>query len=437
MTPYFILSPTARIRNPEYFIHGKHCVVDDFCYISTRIKLGDYFHIAANCSIAGGTNNTFRTGSFGSLASGVKVYCSSDDFTNDIATILPKEYGNIKNNVINGDVILGDYVTIGANSVILPGVSIPEGTTIGALSLITKNTVLEPWSVYAGIGNQVKKVGIRNKDNIIQQFIKIKVLEAENQVIPDVSIIQNKIIEKFKLNNRIDYFKDIDWIEKLIPYNTHLLEVGKKYKYYNSNYKLEKQEVSYWFNPNEIKNIPISDYYPFTDKKVSTNPSYKLILYAPNYLNLFLCNLLYADNKNIIIEDVGCGDGKLFYYLAHSGFHNFHGIDNFSECSYELFKDNFKSIQIDIPFNKFEEIEPVIYNNSSAPRAKSRYTRSMELLTYYWNSGQYVCEKHISFLNSMGFVYLCHDKDNLSIAFCRKDKYNEFIQKLIQYRIEI
>jgi carbonic anhydrase/acetyltransferase-like protein (isoleucine patch superfamily) len=37
---------------------------------------------------------------------------------------------------------------VGAGSVILPGCSIGEGTTVGALSLV--NRKLDPWMIYAG-----------------------------------------------------------------------------------------------------------------------------------------------------------------------------------------------------------------------------------------------------------------------------------------------
>lgn len=46
------------------------------------------------------------------------------------------------------------------NSIVLPGVSLAEGTSVGALSVVRKNT--EPWSVY--LGNPAKKIKNRKKD---------------------------------------------------------------------------------------------------------------------------------------------------------------------------------------------------------------------------------------------------------------------------------
>jgi galactoside O-acetyltransferase len=40
-------------------------------------------------------------------------------------------------------------VIVGAGSVVLPGVTLAEGTAVGAMSLVTRST--EPWSVYHGV----------------------------------------------------------------------------------------------------------------------------------------------------------------------------------------------------------------------------------------------------------------------------------------------
>ena len=44
--------------------------------------------------------------------------------------------------------MIGRHVVVGAGSVILPGCSIGEGTTVGALSLV--NRPLDPWMIYVG-----------------------------------------------------------------------------------------------------------------------------------------------------------------------------------------------------------------------------------------------------------------------------------------------
>ena len=146
-----IISSQTRIRHPEHVEIGNYSIIDDFCYLSTRVRVGISSHIASGCSIAGGLKYLFTLGDFSSLSSGVKVWCVSDDFTNDIACILPAGVGPIKQRSIEGDVIFDHYTAVGSNSVVMPRNHIPEGTVIGALSFVPPEFRFEPWSVYAGV----------------------------------------------------------------------------------------------------------------------------------------------------------------------------------------------------------------------------------------------------------------------------------------------
>ena len=170
-----IVSQNIRVRHPEHFSVGEHSIVDDFCYFSTRVQIGEFSHIASGCSVAGGVARLFQLGSYCSLSSGVKVWCTSDDFVNDIVAIFPpwiEEAGPIKEHLITGDVSMADFTAVGANSVIMPLNRIPEGTVIGSLSFVPSNFDLEPWSVYAG--TPVRFIKRRNKEGVMRQFSTIQ-----------------------------------------------------------------------------------------------------------------------------------------------------------------------------------------------------------------------------------------------------------------------
>jgi acetyltransferase-like isoleucine patch superfamily enzyme len=162
-----IVSPTVRIRHPEHFEVGDYSIVDDFSYFSTRVRIGVCSHIASGCSVAGGAARLFTLGNFCSLSSGVKIWCSSDDFVNDIVAIIPEGVGPIKQHLIEGDVTLADCTAVGSNSVVMPGNDVPEGSVIGALSFVPARFRFEPWSVYAGV--PVRLVGRRNRDAVTAQ----------------------------------------------------------------------------------------------------------------------------------------------------------------------------------------------------------------------------------------------------------------------------
>lgn len=167
-----IVSPQSRIRHPEYFEIGDDSIVDDFCYISTRVRIGRCSHIAAGCSIAGGPDRQFVLGDFCSLSAGVRIWCTSDDFANDLVTILPDGAGSIKAHLIVGDVTFGNCTAAGSNAVVMPDNHVPEGTVIGALSFVPPRFAFEPWSVYAGV--PVRRVGARNRQAVEAQAAALR-----------------------------------------------------------------------------------------------------------------------------------------------------------------------------------------------------------------------------------------------------------------------
>jgi acetyltransferase-like isoleucine patch superfamily enzyme len=166
-----IISANIRVRHPEHFVVGEGSIVDDFCYFSSKVAIGRCSHIASGCSVAGGLERQFTLGDYSSLSSGVKVWCTSDDFVNDVVTILPEGLDHLKQHLISSDVSLGDYTGIGANSVIMPGNDIPVGTVIGALSFVPPSFRFEPWSVYAGI--PIRYLRPRSRENVLSQAARI------------------------------------------------------------------------------------------------------------------------------------------------------------------------------------------------------------------------------------------------------------------------
>jgi len=162
-----IISPNIRVRHPEAWVVGDGSIVDDFCYFSTKVRIGRFAHIASGCSVAGGGAYTFTLGDYSSLSSGVKIWCASDDFVNDVVAILPPEWGAIKEHLITGDVTCEPLTAVGANSVVMPRNRIPEGTVIGALSFVPPAFAFEPWSVYAGV--PIRFIGPRNRESVLRQ----------------------------------------------------------------------------------------------------------------------------------------------------------------------------------------------------------------------------------------------------------------------------
>lgn len=158
------ISDKAAIYNYDQIEIGDNSRIDDFCVISGKIKIGRNVHITPTCLVAGGIKGIVFE-DFTTLAYGVKVFTQSDDYSGEtmMNSTVPKEY---KNEFMK-EVIIKKQSIVGAGSIIMPGVILEEGTTIGAMSLVLKSTT--PWGIYFGIP------AIRKKDR------KKDLLELEKQ----------------------------------------------------------------------------------------------------------------------------------------------------------------------------------------------------------------------------------------------------------------
>lgn len=166
------ISDKAAIYNHDQIEIGDNSRIDDFCVISGKIKIGQNVHIAPFCLLAGGEPG-IELHDFSGLAYGVKVFTQSDDYSGKTMTnpTIPKQFKAELKKSIN----IGKHSIIGAGSIIMPGVILSEGTSIGAMSLIRKSTM--PWGVY--LGNPAKRIKNRSQDllQLEQQYLQ---QESEN-----------------------------------------------------------------------------------------------------------------------------------------------------------------------------------------------------------------------------------------------------------------
>lgn len=148
-----------------YFVEnisiGNNVRIDDNVIIvaskkENPVKIGNYVHIASNCYLAG--SDGIEVMDFTTFAPGVLIFSGSDDYSGKKLTnpMVGNPYAGGK----SGKVTLCKHVIIGAGSVVLPDVTIKQGSSVGALSLVNKD--LNAWGVYAGI--PVKKIKSRHKD---------------------------------------------------------------------------------------------------------------------------------------------------------------------------------------------------------------------------------------------------------------------------------
>ncbi len=140
-----LISRKASIYSPSTLTVGNNVRIDDFCILSGIITLGSNIHIAAFCALYGkfGISMADYTG----LSPRSTIFSATDDFGGNflISPMVPDEFTN----VIGGLVTLERFVQVGAGSIIMPRVTLGEGSATGSMTLVNKS--LEPWIIYTGI----------------------------------------------------------------------------------------------------------------------------------------------------------------------------------------------------------------------------------------------------------------------------------------------
>lgn len=136
----------AKIIGVENIHFGSPVIIDDFVLVVARdpITIGNYVHIACFSSITGG--ETVQIGDYSAVSQGARLLTGTDDFIHGGFgnSTVPTEYRNAQ----RAPIAIGRFCIVGANAVVLPGVTIGEGAVVGANSVVTRD--LEPWGVYIG-----------------------------------------------------------------------------------------------------------------------------------------------------------------------------------------------------------------------------------------------------------------------------------------------
>ena len=142
------ISKNVEIKRPHLITVGNHICIDSGFYITTKALLGDYIHIGPQVCVIGGENGLLKMGNFTNIAAGCRIICGSDEFAGN-GFSFPGLQGKYRDQIILKPIIINNFAAIGASVTILPGITVGEGSVIGAGSLVTKNT--KPWTIYYGV----------------------------------------------------------------------------------------------------------------------------------------------------------------------------------------------------------------------------------------------------------------------------------------------
>ena len=140
---------SVRMDTPPYrkFSLGDYSVVESFCCINNAVGdviIGDHTRVGLHNTIIG----PVTIGSHVNLAQGITVTALNHNFADKNLRI--DEQG-VSTNPVN----IGDDIWIGANAVILPGVTIGNHSVVAAGAVVTKD--VPPHSLVAGVPAKIIK----------------------------------------------------------------------------------------------------------------------------------------------------------------------------------------------------------------------------------------------------------------------------------------
>ena len=170
------IARNCTISGLENISIGSNVRIDGYCSIFAGgdgwLEIGSFVHIGGYAVLCCGAG--IRMEDFSGISQGVRIYCGTDDYTGKTLTnpTVPKKYLGIT----SGTVTLKRHVIVGSGSVILPRVTIGEGSSVGALSLVTKS--LPEWGVYFGC--PARRIKARSKQLLERERELLAELERDS-----------------------------------------------------------------------------------------------------------------------------------------------------------------------------------------------------------------------------------------------------------------
>ena len=175
--------------------HNKHnnVLLKDICNYK-NVVVGNHSYGTVDAMF---TNNETKLyiGNFCSIAKNVLFITASEHGYNKLSTFPFKVLvaGETKPEAYSkGDVVVKDDVWIGANAIILSGLTINQGAIVAAGSVVTKD--VPPYAIVGG--NPAKVIKYRFSESIIQKLLKVDFSKlSDDKIIKNLQILYSEITE--------------------------------------------------------------------------------------------------------------------------------------------------------------------------------------------------------------------------------------------------
>lgn len=150
---------------------GSHVRIDCFAVVTAgpaEVVIGSFTHLAPHTYVSGAQGGV--TLGYGSgLAPFVALYSAVEDYTKGNLTN-PSVPGDLRS-VTVGPVTIAPHAAIGSSSVVLSGITVGFGASVGALSLVTRP--VRPFEVVHG--NPIRRTGVRERAALVERDEELRV----------------------------------------------------------------------------------------------------------------------------------------------------------------------------------------------------------------------------------------------------------------------
>jgi galactoside O-acetyltransferase len=146
----------ALLLKPEVISLGDGTRIDDFTRIEggLGVEIGRHVHISSFCSIFAGGGA--KLGDYSCMAQGSRILTGSERLDAAMSSVAPTEWRQVD----TGISIVDHLAFLGANSVLMPGVTLAVGAVLGAGGVATRS--IPPWEVWGGV--PARRISLRDPE---------------------------------------------------------------------------------------------------------------------------------------------------------------------------------------------------------------------------------------------------------------------------------
>ena len=137
-------SSEFKLTDGAKLVIGSNCTIKENSYFlltkpNPYLQMGDYVGIGRNCYIA--IKDHLEIGSYTRIGPNVTIL--DQDHTYEKSDLIMNQHADIQK------VKIGKDVWIGANAIVLKGITIGDGAILGAGSIVTRD--IPPYEIWAGV----------------------------------------------------------------------------------------------------------------------------------------------------------------------------------------------------------------------------------------------------------------------------------------------